>query len=101
MTERPQALTAEQIDAGLAELPQWSGDGTGIARIVEAPSFLAGIELVRQVAIVAEEMNHHPDIDVRWRKVRFSLVTHDAGGVSELDMQQARRIDSLAAELQP
>jgi 4a-hydroxytetrahydrobiopterin dehydratase len=66
---------------------------------VTAPTFLAGVELVRQVAEVAEGMDHHPDIDIRWRKVTFALSTHDAGGITVLDLEQARAIDGLAAQL--
>lgn len=99
MADRPAALPANELAAGLARLPLWSGDEHRIERVVEAPSFLAGIRLVDQVAQVAEEMDHHPDIDVRWRGVRFALSTHDAGGVTRLDLEQAERIDALAAAL--
>ena len=70
-----------------------------IERVVVAPSFPAGIEIVRRAAALAEDMDHHPDIDIRWRRVRFGLTTHDAGGVTELDLALARRIDGIAAEL--
>jgi len=99
MAERPPALSPAEVAAGLRELPEWSGDATGISRTVAAPSFLAGIDLVARVARVAEEMDHHPDIDIRWRRVRFGLSTHDAGGVTRLDLEQAGRIDALAAAL--
>jgi 4a-hydroxytetrahydrobiopterin dehydratase len=93
---RPPVLTAPEVAAGLAVLDGWSGDTSAITRVVNAASFPAAIELVRQVAEVAEEMNHHPDIDIRWRRVRFTLSTHDAGGVTALDLDQAARIDELA-----
>lgn len=96
---RPTRLSAEAVTSGLANLPLWSGDGDYIERIVAAPDFLTGIEIVRRVAALAEDMNHHPDIDVRWRRVRFGLTTHDAGGVTELDLALARRIDGVATEL--
>ncbi|HVT20932.1 MAG TPA: 4a-hydroxytetrahydrobiopterin dehydratase [Mycobacteriales bacterium] len=96
---RPSALSAEDVARGLAALPSWTGDTNGIERVVEAPTFLSGVRLVTDVARIAEEMDHHPDIDIRWRKVRFFLSTHDAGGVTELDLAQARRIDALAAAL--
>lgn len=96
---RPSPLSAEEVTRGLAALQGWSGDTSGIERVVEAPSFLSGIRLVTDVARIAEEMDHHPDIDIRWRRVRFFLSTHDAGGVTELDLAQARRIDALVAAL--
>jgi len=86
---------AELADA-LAELPAWSGDTKGIERAVQAPSFLDGIRLVDAVAGAAEEADHHPDIDIRWRTVTFRLATHSAGGVTEKDLALARRIDELA-----
>ena len=54
------------------------------------------MQLVTDVAEVAEEMDHHPDIDIRWRTVSFFLVTHSAGGVSQLDIEFAHRIAALA-----
>jgi 4a-hydroxytetrahydrobiopterin dehydratase len=92
----PQVLTDVVLASGLADLDGWSGDTAAITREVVAPSFLQGVELVRAVAGVAEEMNHHPDIDIRWRRVRFTLSTHDAGGVTLLDLDLAARIDQLA-----
>ena len=96
---RPTALSPEELERGLATLESWTGGTSGIERTVEAPTFLSGVRLVTDVARIAEEMDHHPDIDIRWRKVRFFLSTHDAGGVTELDLAQARRIDALAAAL--
>ncbi len=95
---RPVRLDQAALDAGLAALPLWRGDTEYLERIVAAPGFLAGIALVDEVAAVAEEMDHHPDIDIRWRRVRFGLTTHDAGGVTELDLALARRIDWLATQ---
>ncbi len=91
-------LSAEQLAAALAELPGWSGDPSGIARSVTAPTFLDGIRLVDAVAAAAEAADHHPDIDIRWRTVTFQLSTHSAGGVTEADLSLARTINSLAQE---
>jgi 4a-hydroxytetrahydrobiopterin dehydratase len=89
-------LSPTELSAALAELPAWSGDGSGISRTARAASFPAGIELVVEVARMAEDMNHHPDIDIRWRDVTFGLVTHSAGGVTALDIDLATRIDAAA-----
>jgi 4a-hydroxytetrahydrobiopterin dehydratase len=97
MTDRPSPLSADEVADRLAGLPGWSGGTEGIERMITAESFPAAIELVRRVADVAEEMNHHPDIDIRWRNVRFGLSTHDAGGVTALDIEQAGRINQLAS----
>ncbi|GAA3385910.1 4a-hydroxytetrahydrobiopterin dehydratase [Cryptosporangium minutisporangium] len=87
-------LSADEITAGLTELPEWSGDTSGIRRTVEAASFPAAIALVDRIAVVAEQRDHHPDIDIRWRKVTFALVTHSAGGVTAKDLQLAAEIDA-------
>jgi 4a-hydroxytetrahydrobiopterin dehydratase len=89
-------LSADEVDAGLRALGDWTGNTDAIERTVESSTFPAAIDLVRRVADVAEEMNHHPDIDIRWRTVRFQLSTHDAGGVTALDLELAQRINALA-----
>ncbi len=81
----------------LADLPGWSGDETEITRTVELPSFMDGIAVIDRVAVVAEEMNHHPDIDIRWRTLTFRCSTHSAGKVTERDHELARRIDEIVA----
>jgi 4a-hydroxytetrahydrobiopterin dehydratase len=88
-------LSTDEITARLATLPEWSGDTSGIRRTVEAASFPAAITLVDRVAVVAEQRDHHPDIDIRWRKVTFALVTHSAGGVTAKDLDLASEIDAL------
>ncbi|WP_045878160.1 4a-hydroxytetrahydrobiopterin dehydratase [Pseudofrankia sp. DC12] len=96
---RPAPLSTDEITEALRGLPAWALADGAIRRTVTAPTFLAGVELVRQVAAVAEEMDHHPDIDIRWRRVTFALSTHDAGGITVLDLEQARAIDGLARAL--
>jgi 4a-hydroxytetrahydrobiopterin dehydratase len=89
-------LEQQEIDSALAgDLSAWSQEGDAIVRRVEAPSFPAGIELVRRVAEAAEASDHHPDIDIRWRTVTFRLSTHDAGGITDKDLVMAGTIDKL------
>ncbi|HEX6871830.1 MAG TPA: 4a-hydroxytetrahydrobiopterin dehydratase [Micromonosporaceae bacterium] len=90
-------LTADEIAAGLAGLPEWSGDASAIRRTVALPSFGSAIRAVDDVAAVAEEMDHHPDIDIRWRTLTFACATHAMGGVTDLDLALARRIDEVVA----
>ncbi|PXX68800.1 pterin-4-alpha-carbinolamine dehydratase [Nocardia tenerifensis] len=92
-------LTETELAESLTDLPDWTRDGDVLRRTVQAPNFLAGIELVRQVADAAEAANHHPDIDIRWRNVSFGLSTHDSGGLTALDTELAHTIDQLAARL--
>lgn len=89
-------LGDDGVRAALTDLPAWSGDANRITRSVEAPDFLTGIRIVADVAQVAETMNHHPDIDIRWRTVTFTLSTHSEGGVTEKDIELARSIDDVA-----
>ena len=91
-------LTDDELNAALKDLPDWVRAGAEITRTVEAATFPAGIELVRRVASAAEAANHHPDIDIRWRRVTFTLSTHSAGGLTGLDISVAHEIDRLARE---
>ncbi len=91
-------LEADELTRQLVDLPGWAGDGNGIARTMRAPDFLTGVRIVAEVAEVAEQMDHHPDIDIRWRTLTFGLATHSAGGVTQLDVELAHRISAIAAE---
>ncbi len=91
-------LSASEVAAALAQRPQWSGGSSGIERTVTATTFLDGIRIVSAVAQAAEAANHHPDIDIRWRRLRFALVTHDAGGVTALDLALADAIDKAVSD---
>jgi 4a-hydroxytetrahydrobiopterin dehydratase len=92
---RPPRLSPEDVTAALNDLPLWSGGTDGIERTIRLPSFRAAVEAIGMIADVAEEMDHHPDIDLRWTKVRVAVVTHSAGGLTELDLALARRVDAL------
>ena len=92
---RPPRLDADAVARALVDLPLWSGDADGLRRTVELPSFRAAVAAIVAIADVAEEMDHHPDVDLRWRTLHLALVSHSEGGVSELDLVLARRIDAL------
>jgi 4a-hydroxytetrahydrobiopterin dehydratase len=89
-------LSDGDIAAALAELPGWSGDTSALRRSVTAPDFPTAIRIVDEVAVVAEELDHHPDIDIRWTRLAFALSTHSAGGVTAKDVELARWIDSVS-----
>ncbi|MEU5883000.1 4a-hydroxytetrahydrobiopterin dehydratase [Spirillospora sp. NPDC047279] len=93
-----ETLDDAAITTHLKDLPDWAREGDEIRRELKAPSFLAGIDLVVEVARAAEKADHHPDIDVRWRTVTFALTTHSAGGLTGKDFDLARRIDQIAAD---
>jgi 4a-hydroxytetrahydrobiopterin dehydratase len=92
-------LSAEQVREALAGLDGWSGDTAELTRCVELASFRAAIQVVDRVAEVAEELDHHPDIDIRWRRLTFRLSTHSAGGVTELDSALAARINGIVSSV--
>ena len=90
-------LPQEEIDRALGgDLADWHQEGDAITREVQAASFLDGIRLVQQVAEAAEAMDHHPDIDVRYTTLTFTLSTHSEGGLTAKDLDLAGQIDALA-----
>ena len=91
----PPRLSPDELSAALNGLPAWSGDVDGIHRTVKLPSFRDAVAGIVAIADVAEEMDHHPDIDLRWRTLHVTVVTHSVGGVTEFDVALARRIDGL------
>ena len=93
-------LSPEEIDTRLAALHSgWSGDSSALTRSIEFADFLTAVDFVNRLAPRAEELDHHPDLALRWRWVDVSLSTHSAGGVTELDFQLAHVVDEVAAEL--
>jgi 4a-hydroxytetrahydrobiopterin dehydratase len=94
-----QLLGDAAVGKALAQLTGWIGDQEVIVRTVELPGFPAAIVAVVDVAKIAEELDHHPDIDIRWRTVTFRLTTHSAGGVTERDVQLATHIDEIVARV--
>lgn len=85
-----------KIILALSALPQWKRAGQVIARTYEFADFVTAMKFVNAVASLAEQAQHHPDIDVRWNKVTLALTTHDAGGLTEKDFALASQCDALA-----
>jgi 4a-hydroxytetrahydrobiopterin dehydratase len=89
-------LTDDEIAAQLSGLSDWkrttSGDSPAITATFELGDFADALDFVNQVGHEAEQMNHHPDIDIRWNKVTLTLATHSEGGLTRLDFELARRI---------
>ena len=86
------------IARALESLPGWERRGDAITKTFAFPAFLMGIAFVARVAHVAEEANHHPDMDIRYTSVTCSLSTHDSGGITSRDLALARAIDHTATE---
>ena len=81
----------------MTTLDGWTVNGDTLTHTYKFPSYLAGIDFVVAVAKAAEGMNHHPDLQVGWRKVGVVLSTHSAGGITGLDFQLAQMMDWLFA----
>ncbi len=84
------------ISSRLAGLPGWGRDADEIVREFECPGFPAAIAFVVRIGFLAEAKDHHPDLDIRWRRVRVVLTTHDVGGLSDWDFELAAAIDEVA-----
>jgi 4a-hydroxytetrahydrobiopterin dehydratase len=90
-----QILDSKQIKAALKDLPEWDLEKNAIERTFEFDDFAGAIDFVNGVAELAEEMEHHPDMDIRYSKVRVILSTHSKGGLTEMDFELAERIGNL------
>lgn len=88
-------LEEAEIEQRLVSLPHWAREGDALVRTVECESYPAACALLLRVAFAAEKRDHHPDVQWSYRKVRFTLSTHDLGGISELDFLLAGDIDAL------
>ncbi len=89
------ALNPGEIERELAGLPGWRFAGNSLQRELIFRDFAEAMVFVNQVAEVAEELNHHPDITIHWNKVGLTLSSHDSGGVTRRDLTLARRITQV------
>ena len=94
MTDR---LTDSEIGARMADVPDWGREGDAISRTVRFDTFADGIDFISRLAPVADDADHHPDIDIRYRNVKFALTSHDSGGITGRDFAMATKIDRLLA----
>jgi 4a-hydroxytetrahydrobiopterin dehydratase len=88
-------LDDAEIAAALDGLPGWTRAGSEIVKTFERASFADAIAFVVRIGFLAERADHHPDLDLRWRKVRVALTSHDAGGLTKRDVSLARGIEEL------
>jgi len=92
-------LTDKEIERQLGDLPGWRRDGESLVASYDAPDFPTALRLVALAGDDAEQMNHHPDIDVRWKVTHWRLSTHSAHGLTQLDIELAHRIAAAARDL--
>ena len=91
-------LNNQDIKDWLKKLPEWDLEKKHIERLFEFDDFTGAMDFVNSVAEIAEEDDHHPDIDIRYNKVRIALSTHSEGGLTDLDFEVAEKIDTLVEE---
>ncbi len=89
-----QKLSADQVQENIGDLPSWSLNGDSLQRTFRFDDFVGSMAFVDRVAQLAEQMQHHPDIMIRYNKVTLTLTTHDAGGITENDFTLARATDN-------
>jgi len=87
-------LPESEIADLLRQLPEWSIEEGKLARYWTFSDFSKAMEFVHRVAQLAEQVGHHPDIDIRYNRVKLALVSHDAGGITQRDADMARQLDS-------
>lgn len=90
------ALSEQEISAGLAKLNGWARAGDELTKEFRFDNYLAGLAFASSVGVIGEGMNHHPDMEIGWRRLRVAFTTHDAGGkLTEKDFAAAAAIDAL------
>jgi 4a-hydroxytetrahydrobiopterin dehydratase len=88
-------LQEEEIEQRLEALEGWSRDGQAIAKEFERGDFMGSVGLVNDIAPVAEELGHHPDLAISWDTVTVTITTHSEGGLTASDFDLAQQIDDL------
>ena len=95
---RPGKLEAAVVDAWLAGHPGWAREGAGaIVRTFAFSDFAAALAFVVRIGCAAEKHDHHPDVALGWGKARILWTTHDAGGVTQLDLDAAEACDRVSS----
>jgi len=91
----PRRLTATEVSDLAQTLPMWQVVDEQLLREIQAPTYMIAINWVVAIAGAAESIDHHPDIDIRWRTLRIALITHSTGCLTDLDLDLASRIDTV------
>ena len=88
-------IPADEIEDALKRCPEWEAEGDAITRTIEFEEYMEGIDFVNDLAEIIDEAQHFPEIDIRDCKVTLRLKTEDVGGVTDIDVELASRIDNL------
>jgi len=101
MSTRPTKLTESEISAALSKLPGWTQAGGKLHREYKFADFIVAFGFMSSAALVAQAMDHHPEWFNGWNTVKVDLATHDAGGITALDVKLAQSMEELAGRLLP
>ena len=96
---RPSKLERAAVDSWLSANPGWTREGDAIVRAYKLADFGAALGFAVRLGLVAEKKDHHPELLLGWGKARVLWTTHDAGGITVLDIELAMRMESLAQKL--
>jgi 4a-hydroxytetrahydrobiopterin dehydratase len=91
-------LSDAEIESRLGDLPGWERDGEAISKVFGRGDFVGSVGFVEAIVGPAEEMGHHPDLEISWDKVTVRISTHSEGGLTAADFELAGRIDRLASD---
>jgi 4a-hydroxytetrahydrobiopterin dehydratase len=92
---RPSKLPSAAIDAWLASHPGWARDNDVLARSFKLPDFASALAFAVKVGCAAEKRDHHPDLELGWGRAKVAWTTHDAGGITQLDLDLAEATEKL------
>lgn len=92
---RPTKLDRPEVDTWLAAHPGWGREGEALVRTFKLADFGAALGFAVRLGMIAEKKDHHPDILIGWGKARVLWTTHDAGGITRLDLDLAEATDAL------
>lgn len=93
----PTPLSESDLESLTTRFPRWRVANGALEAEFAFPAYLAGIDFVRRVAVAAEELNHHPDIFIEWRKVKLCISTHSAKAITDLDAQFVQQVEAIWA----
>lgn len=93
---RPSKLDSAAVDAWLSAHPAWAREGDALVRAFSFPDFAAALAFTVRLGMIAEKRDHHPDVLLSWGKARVTWTTHDAGGLTSLDLALAEATDGIS-----
>jgi len=88
-------ISAEELETILKKSPEWEIEGKSITRTIEFEEFTEAIDFVNDLAEIAEDAQHYPDICIQDNRVNLALTSHDVGGITDLDVELAQRIENI------